>query len=54
VNIQFMYKNGWLTIHEPPMKGGQNEALWRTYSEVVQKSSEPPLLKIHQEHNGYN
>jgi hypothetical protein len=21
--------------NEPPVKGGQNEALWRTYSEVV-------------------
>ena len=28
-------KNGWPTNDEPPMKGGQNEALSRTYSEMA-------------------
>ena len=29
-------KNGWPTNDEPPLKGGQNEALSRTYSETTQ------------------
>jgi hypothetical protein len=28
-------KNGWPTNDEPPLKGGQNEALSRTYSEMA-------------------
>jgi len=28
-------KNGWPTNDEPPVKGGQNEALSRTYSEMA-------------------
>ena len=28
-------KKGWPTRDEPPVKGGQNEALLRTYSEMT-------------------